>query len=627
MFGGRLSGLRHYLRHVSDPGAVGEDEPLLRRFIQKRDETAFAALLDRHGPMVLGVCRRVLGNLHDAEDAFQATFLVLAHKAYSIGQAQALGGWLYRVAQRTALRAKVRRERRRSRESVLEDLPATETVEDLAWHELRPVLDEEVNRLPARYRDAIVCCYLEEKTYLEAARTLGLAAGTVSSRLARGRDILRKRLLRRGLTLSSGLLVGLLSQRSLSAAVPLVLRDTITAAAVRLAAGQGLLAAAGSESVAVLTTEVLRIMFLARIRTVLVTFLVLGMSLLALGAGLYARWVPAPPSGTPSAAVLDPEKQPMPDPPPARKIFPNDFGYTWFTEPKDIGESVARRKDTVDGHWSCTVMGAAPEGGMVATVVLVAGEGGKTTLIQNVLVPDKDSNGVWQSFRPVVLDAEGKRYLPRVGENGSMGGGREVLTFKVFWLSGRELPIDQIRYVGIEYLKSDGLKAIDDRAAERARSAGLPLVPRGRAREPYDFTLTTLDGKQVRAADLRGKIVLLDCWSTTYHPDEAGIKKLYEKYHKDGLEIIGICLDRDAEAVKKYAADHGLTWPQVFVPAPDEKTRQLWIEATGLHENLTRCIDRKGIFVGDAGGNPHHLQEIGMLTGLAVGNDTRLDRF
>jgi RNA polymerase sigma factor (sigma-70 family) len=273
MDGNRLGGIIRYLRRVTEAGAEGtSDGQLLQRFAAQRDEAAFVTLVDRHGPMVLGVCRRVLRDPHDAEDAFQATFLVLAHKARSIGRPQAVASWLFSTARRTALRARFRKDRRRARESVLDDLPAPETTEGLAWHELRPALDEEVGRLPRKYRDAVVLCYLQEKTYAEAAKTLGLAAGTVSSRLARARDILRKRLLRRGLTLSSSLLVGILSQQALSAAVPGALRDATTAAALRLAAGQALSAAA-TGPVAALTKGVLRAMFLTKLTTIGVVLL------------------------------------------------------------------------------------------------------------------------------------------------------------------------------------------------------------------------------------------------------------------------------------------------------------------------------------------------------------------
>jgi RNA polymerase sigma factor (sigma-70 family) len=267
MPGNHLGGLLRYLRRITDTDVAGtSDGHLLQRFVGQRDEAAFVALVDRHGPMVLGVCRRVLRDPHDAEDAFQATFLVLAHKARSIGRPQAVASWLYCTAQRTALRARFRRNRRRAQESVLDDLPAPESTEEAAWHELRPALDEEVNRLPGKYRDVVVHCYMREQTYTEAAQTLGLAAGTVSSRLARARDMLRKRLLRRGLTLSSSLLVGILSQQALSAAVPGMLRDATVRAALRWTAGQAGLAAAATESVANLTEGVLRAMFLTKLK-------------------------------------------------------------------------------------------------------------------------------------------------------------------------------------------------------------------------------------------------------------------------------------------------------------------------------------------------------------------------
>ncbi|WP_227255035.1 RNA polymerase sigma factor [Frigoriglobus tundricola] len=256
--------IRHLRNAATADGAT--DAHLLQRFAHHRDGPAFAALVERHGPMVLGVCRRILRDPQDADDAFQATFLVLVHKTSSITRPQSLASWLYRTALRTALRARARRDHRRNQESVLDDVPAAGTTEDLAWHELRPALDEEVSRLPRKYRDAIVSCYFQEKTYAEAAEHLGLAAGTVSSRLARARGILRKRLLHRGLTLSAGLLVTLLSRAALAAAVRGALREATTAAAVRLVTGQAPLAAAATSSVSILTRETLRTMHWTKLK-------------------------------------------------------------------------------------------------------------------------------------------------------------------------------------------------------------------------------------------------------------------------------------------------------------------------------------------------------------------------
>ena len=176
------------------------DQELLRRFVHLQDETAFAILVERHGPMVLGVCRRILGNGHDAEDAFQATFLVLVRRADSLESPELLGSWLYGVAYRIArkLRAQATRRRQQERQAA-SVVTATEPLTDLAWRELRDTLDVELNHLPDKYRLPLILCYLQGLTNEEAARRLGWPAGSMSYRLARGRELLRQRLLgRRG---------------------------------------------------------------------------------------------------------------------------------------------------------------------------------------------------------------------------------------------------------------------------------------------------------------------------------------------------------------------------------------------------------------------------------------------
>jgi RNA polymerase sigma factor (sigma-70 family) len=187
------------------------DAQLLERFVRAADAAALAALVRRHGPMVWHVCRRGSTDAHAAEDAFQAAFLVLLRRAGAIRRPEQLANWLFGVARRTAARARVLAGRHRAREHPLPDDVPTETGEPDPWSDLRPVLDEELERLPARYRAPLVLCYLEGRTYSEAARALGWAEGTVSGRLARARDILRDRLTRRGLALSAGTLVTVLS--------------------------------------------------------------------------------------------------------------------------------------------------------------------------------------------------------------------------------------------------------------------------------------------------------------------------------------------------------------------------------------------------------------------------------
>src|SRR5205085_417873 len=162
-------------------------------------------LVDRHGPMVLSVCRRVLGNAHDAEDAFQAAFLVLVRRARKILRRESVGSWLHGVAYRTALKARTAALRRLVKEKQTAAGQAVDDRSDIVWRELRPILDEEIDRLPEKYRLPLVLCYLEGKTNAEVARQLRWPKGTVATRLARAREQLRRRLTRRGAVLSAGL--------------------------------------------------------------------------------------------------------------------------------------------------------------------------------------------------------------------------------------------------------------------------------------------------------------------------------------------------------------------------------------------------------------------------------------
>src|SRR5262249_2233965 len=146
------------------------DGQLLERFLARREESAFTALVQRHGPMVLGVCRRLLHNEHDAEDAFQATFLVLVRKAASIVPREMVGNWLYGVAYRTAQEAKAEAARRRAREQQVKDMPPRQAAATERLDELRALLDQELSRLPDKYRVPVVLCDLEGRTRKEAAR-------------------------------------------------------------------------------------------------------------------------------------------------------------------------------------------------------------------------------------------------------------------------------------------------------------------------------------------------------------------------------------------------------------------------------------------------------------------------
>lgn len=272
--------LRHLRRTVGAPvSGAASDGQLLDRFTSQRDEAAFASLVQRHGPMVLGVCRRVLGDVHDAADTFQATFVVLARKAATIRKQESVGRWLYEVAYRLALKARTSALRRRNHETQAADAPFTEQANDLEWHELRLVLDEELHRLPEKYRGPLVLCYLEGKTNEEAAQELGWPVGSMSWRLGRARDLLRNQLARRGLALSTTLLgIGLAEKAS--AAVPAELA-AMTVASV----------AAGSipAPVSALADDMLRSLAIDKTRRVAV--LVLALSVVGIVAGAIVRQI------------------------------------------------------------------------------------------------------------------------------------------------------------------------------------------------------------------------------------------------------------------------------------------------------------------------------------------------
>jgi RNA polymerase sigma factor (sigma-70 family) len=260
--GGANGVIRHLRRAalLSDDGGVS-DASLLESFIKRSDDAAFEALVRRHGAMVLGVCRRILNHAQDAEDAFQATFLVLVRKAVSIVPRDLVGHWLYGVAYRTALKAKTMKSRRRRKEGQAMPAAAQRRSE---WDELQPVLDRELNELPEKYRLPIFLCDLQGKKHREAARQLGWPEGTLETRLATGRRLLARRLMRRGITLSSALLVTLLADNPLGASVPAALLAVTLKACASFSAGTA--AGVVSTQVIALTEGVLRAMLLTKIR-------------------------------------------------------------------------------------------------------------------------------------------------------------------------------------------------------------------------------------------------------------------------------------------------------------------------------------------------------------------------
>ena len=279
--------LETVLRHVrglgGDPVADLPDDELLRRFASGGDEAAFAEIVRRHGPMILGVCCRLLTDHHLAEDAFQATFLLLARKARGLRRPERLGAWLYGVARRVALKARSKAARRREVAAV--DVTALTTT---GADDLRPVLDAAIARLPARYRLPVVLCHLQGFTYAEAADRLRCPPGTVATRLNRARERLRVLLLRQGVVPAAGVLSAALTPDATGAIVPDDLLRCTAHWAAAWAAGS---AATIPTPILTLTREVAQTMILDKLKLVAV-LAVLGVAGLGAGVAL-SRPVPA----------------------------------------------------------------------------------------------------------------------------------------------------------------------------------------------------------------------------------------------------------------------------------------------------------------------------------------------
>ncbi|HEX5268945.1 MAG TPA: sigma-70 family RNA polymerase sigma factor [Gemmataceae bacterium] len=294
--------VRHLRRLAGDGAAAPSDRELLRRFAARRDQAAFTALVERHGPMVWGVCRRALRHEQDAEDVFQATFLVLARKADALPWRDSVHNWLYEVASRLAAECRARAARRRHHEEQAGRARAEALPPD-AGRELAAVLDEELALLPGRYRAPLLLCYLEGQTGDQAARHLGWSLRTVQRRLAQGRDLLRNRLTRRGITLSAALLGPALADGATPSAL---LTVTTARAAVAFAAGAG-----GADLPAVtLAQTALRGMAMTRWKVAALVLLLVGT---VAGTGVVVRCTAAPAPPEPEA------RAPVPKDPPAQK--------------------------------------------------------------------------------------------------------------------------------------------------------------------------------------------------------------------------------------------------------------------------------------------------------------------
>jgi C-terminal peptidase prc len=321
---GQLRTVVHHLRRMVGPAASARlsDRQLLKRFAATRDEAAFATLLERHGPLVWGVCQRRLRHVQDAEDAFQATFLVLARKAATERWRASVGNWLYEVASRLAAEARTKNVRRRQHELRAGQGRAAES--DPNQHELCSALDEELQGLPNKYRVPLLLCYLQGQTSDQAADVLGWSLRTLQRRLAEGRELLRARLTRRGLTLSAALLVPVVTQDA-SAGAPALLSVVTVRAATLFAAGVG----ETSSTATALAEGVLKGMAMTRLKLLAVLFIALSTTA---GAGVLVSTTaaarnPALEPDVHAAAPNDPARAPSNGPSDAQEAKPKDVPF------------------------------------------------------------------------------------------------------------------------------------------------------------------------------------------------------------------------------------------------------------------------------------------------------------
>jgi RNA polymerase sigma factor (sigma-70 family) len=297
--------LRRTLR--ADVFECAPDEELLEQFVSQRDEAAFAALMRRHGPMVWGVCQRALVHRQDAEDAFQATFLVLVRKAASIGRPKLLANWLFGVARRAATNMRATRARRARHEQLYAEPPDIQVKLEDPTDDLGTVLDEELAWMPAKYRLPLLLCGLEGMTHAAAGKYLGWPTGTVAGRLSRGRQLLRTRLLRRGVTATAAVLTGVRAPDAALAAVSPRLMAVSLRSAVSILCGKSAEVALPPTAVTLMHSVLLK-MLLVRLCTTTALMAVVALSL----GGAATIWRFLPPAKIPLSASAGAAPKPMP---------------------------------------------------------------------------------------------------------------------------------------------------------------------------------------------------------------------------------------------------------------------------------------------------------------------------
>lgn len=689
----------HRLRaalEISDSVGVSDSE-LLDRFVRFKDEAAFELLVWRYRRLTLGVCRRVLRHEQDAEDAFQATFLILARKAGTIGRSECLAGWLHTVATRVAITARAGLAHRAVRERAGVDLsviadPTTEPV-DTVSNEVRAALDKEISRLPRKYREPLLLCYLEGLTYRQASDRLAVPSGTLSARLAKAKTWLQHRLSRRGVCPSTAVFA-LLACESVQGSQSELIRVTARSA-MALATGVQPSGVPFSQPHH-LAESVTRAMFFKKLHTMGIVFLTMSVILgaaysLAPGrtddnndppqsiakpadeksAPLLGTWTktvvdnitvngkPVSPKEWNQTVIItknriqlldkegfiDQEMTYVIDPagktgtidvtdprygsyqgiykvdgdrlqialsaatngarptefPADEKACLLDINYSNLKRVSQDSKVATQRFANAPGcFWMWTPVSPSSSFATLGVVLLFEKDADGAAVLTLAAAAATGAQAQTPEYRPVVFDAEKKRFLPVAFSGGASSGNRDraVVTLCRWRMDPKVLPADKVAFVGVEQLTAEVHQIAARDAVERARKRGIDAFPYPEIDKSYEFTIKTDDGKTLSSRDLRGKVVVIDWWATWCSPCMKllpEVKDLYQKRHGDGLEVVGANLDNDPETAKKACRDLGITWPQVFVPA-DEAIRELWLTGSGIQGiPQVLVIDRKGI--------------------------------
>jgi RNA polymerase sigma factor (sigma-70 family) len=572
MPGSPVSQLIEHLRRTALPryGAGLTDGQLLGRFVQARDEAAFEALLRRHGPMVWGVCRRIVGHAQDAEDAFQATFVVLVRKAAAVVPREAVGNWLYGVAYHTALKARAVSAKRRGREIPVDALPEPGTAgPDLRDERLR-LLDQELSRLPDKYRLPIVLCDLEGRPRREVAGQLRLPEGTLSSRLTTARRTLAKRLARHGLILPAGALGALLAEGAASAGVPPTLAASTVKAGGLLATGK----AAGelvSARAAALAEGMVKLMFLSQLKTV--PALLFGLLAAAVAAGTLA-YQPLLAGGSqakradspPAKASNAPAAKPRPAPSRARQFQALQAEYRTELDKILTAIRAGKLKQDQDGGYvelvdlrkrfakrARRLLDADPKDAVALDVILFS---------LRDLVADWDDPKLYDLLAAhhlhspklaevISRPSAGESFLRTVAAKSPHAQGRARAILALATLLARRDRAREAEALLLPIIRDKQLAKLNHHHGNLGKGAAdllFEIRHLSVGKTAPEIESVDMDDKPLKLSDYRGKVVLLVFWATWCGPCMALVpheRELAKRYAGRPFAVVGVNGDGD----------------------------------------------------------------------------------